>query len=392
MAPGGFTAGQFTLLSSMTAPNDLTVVFHYSKAFPGLPYVLAEKNGCIAAPSYLAKVAAGQTTATPIGAGPFKVASFYPGVSISLVKNTNYFAGAPYLDGLKFVYIDSGGTNTYQAFQSGQIQAFETTSYAVQAMAKSGGFPMFSQFQAGGNGFELNALPGKPFSNAGLKVAVQDAVDANLQEINTGLFNGTATMSPYVFPKGTGLNSTDVPVPKESLAAEQQAVTAAKAALHWNGTLMIMCGNSPSAANEPTALEAILKPLGIDFTVSLVSTAQEINAINITHTGYDIACFGNGIGDFFPYISLNQFYSSAVAGPQIGYANPQMDALIAELETDATVSAEDQTLAKVQKLWFQTVPYLPVAPGNDALISVSNLHGLVHSDTVSTFFDKAWLS
>jgi peptide/nickel transport system substrate-binding protein len=380
--PASLTAGEFASLTSMTTPNDLTVVFHYSTSFPALPIVLAQKNGAIAAPSFLNKVAAGNVTATPIGAGPFMVQSFTPGVSLSLVANPHYFLGKPYLDGLKFVYIP-GGPATYQAFQTGQLQSALLTDYNSADMAKSAGVPTYTELQPGGNIFVLNETAGQPFSNQGLRQAVQAAIDANLQEINTGLFNGAGKMSALLFPKGTTLYAP-APVPKMTLAAEQAAVQSAKTALNWDGTLRLMCGNAPSVANEPTALEAILKPLGLNFTVNLVSTPQSINIVNVTHA-FDIGCYGRGIGNQ-PTLTMYQYVSV------LGYDNPQMTSLINQLSSETTLSAQQKTLVAIQKLWFDTVPFIVLAPGDDTVISASNLHGIIHSSQCAAFFDKAWLS
>ena len=47
----------------------------------------------------------------PVGAGPFKIDSYKTKDSITMLKNADYFGGAPYLDGLKFVnsIADAGG-------------------------------------------------------------------------------------------------------------------------------------------------------------------------------------------------------------------------------------------------------------------------------------------
>ena len=78
------------------------------------------------------------------------VSSFQPGVAISLVRNPNYWAGKAYLDGLKFTYIP-GGPATYQAFQTGQLQAAELIDYPSAAEAKSAGVSEYVELQPGGN-------------------------------------------------------------------------------------------------------------------------------------------------------------------------------------------------------------------------------------------------
>jgi peptide/nickel transport system substrate-binding protein len=386
--PVSITYPDWTLLQSMTSPNPETVVFTFKQGYPEFPFVLSQKNGAIAAPSYLAAYAS-NPQATPIGAGPFKVQNFQPGVSLTVVPNTNYWAGAPYLSQLKFVWIP-GGPATYQAFQTGQLQAALLIDYPSIGQAKSANVASWHEVSESGTTFNINQLPGHPFSDQGLRQAVESAIDQNLQTVNAGLFQNTGTMSPYEWVPGEPYYNK-VKVPKESLTQEEAQVKSAETSENWNGSLNLLCSNAPSAANEPTAVEAILKPLGLNFNVSLVATAQEINILNVTHQ-YDIACFGQGVNTEAPWITMNQFLSSAVAAPRYGYNNPQMDALLNTLRGENSVSAEKATIGKIQQLWFKTVPFIPVAPGDDTTISASNLHGLIHSSQGTTYFDKAWLS
>ena len=56
---------------------------------------------------------------------------------------------------------------------------------------------------------------------------MEAAIDANLQTINTGLWQGTGKMSPYLFAPGTPFYAK-VPIPKMTLDQEKAAVTAAE--------------------------------------------------------------------------------------------------------------------------------------------------------------------
>lgn len=59
----------------------------------------------------------------PVCTGPFKVESFDPGVSISLVRNENYWDGEVVLDGVECKYVADADTLSL-AFQNKEIDAF----------------------------------------------------------------------------------------------------------------------------------------------------------------------------------------------------------------------------------------------------------------------------
>jgi peptide/nickel transport system substrate-binding protein len=88
-------------IASMRAVDDFTVEFTLAQPNNQFGLMFTENSmGFI--PSPTAKEAAGDAFATkPVGAGPFKVESFTPGVEVVLTKNPDYkFAdeGLPYLD------------------------------------------------------------------------------------------------------------------------------------------------------------------------------------------------------------------------------------------------------------------------------------------------------
>lgn len=94
-------AGDARRIESMTAVDDFTVEFTLTA--PNNQFgLMFTQNSMGLIPSPTAKEAAGEDFATrPVGAGPFSVETFTPGVRVVLAKNPDYkFAsdGLPYLD------------------------------------------------------------------------------------------------------------------------------------------------------------------------------------------------------------------------------------------------------------------------------------------------------
>ncbi|MCU1504796.1 MAG: putative Extracellular solute-binding protein [Ilumatobacteraceae bacterium] len=123
--------GNLPAISSVTAPDDSTVVFTLAAADAPFPQLLT------IVPIW--KPTAGLTqTSLPVGTGPFMFASWQPNVATKLVRNPNYAkkdaAGnqLPYLDGIDVTAVTSGDTRV-NAIQSNQDDLAMSTDPLVTA-------------------------------------------------------------------------------------------------------------------------------------------------------------------------------------------------------------------------------------------------------------------
>ncbi|MCX8125562.1 MAG: ABC transporter substrate-binding protein [Dehalococcoidia bacterium] len=96
-------AGAFPAYQRSEKVNDLTVKVYLSRPQPSFLANLAGGYSVFVAPQAGDKF---QSTDFLIGTGPFKFKSYTSGVSLSFVKNTEYFKkGLPYLDGVNYYII-----------------------------------------------------------------------------------------------------------------------------------------------------------------------------------------------------------------------------------------------------------------------------------------------
>ena len=104
-----------------------------------LPEILADTSTLHIAPKESLtpgqqKMAGG---APPPGTGPFKFKAWIPGQEYEVVRNENYWGGAPYLDGVRFrVIIES--TSRAAAVQAGDIDVTERLGPSFVQRIKSG--------------------------------------------------------------------------------------------------------------------------------------------------------------------------------------------------------------------------------------------------------------
>ena len=142
MNPANGAAGQGQLAGNV---RDAVALDNYTVKFisPGprglLPEILADSPTLHIAPRE--SVAPGQQkmigSNPPPGTGPFKFKAWIPGQEYEVVRNNDYWGGAPYLDGIRFrVIIES--TSRAAAVQAGDLDVTERLGPSFVQRIKSG--------------------------------------------------------------------------------------------------------------------------------------------------------------------------------------------------------------------------------------------------------------
>lgn len=110
---------RFSTVTDISAPDDSTVVFTVSQPTPNLLSNLGAFKGMAVVQQ--ANVESGDIQTAPLGTGPFKLENYTSGTSIELVRNDDYWGGAPALDGVTYQFIPDS-TVALTNLQAGEIQ------------------------------------------------------------------------------------------------------------------------------------------------------------------------------------------------------------------------------------------------------------------------------
>jgi peptide/nickel transport system substrate-binding protein len=385
-------ADSLYFLQSVAAPDGpsgLRVTINLTAPSLTLGLALSINPGNIVAPATLAQFAAGKTSVTPIGAGPFTVASFVPGTQLTLQRNSTYWAGAAHLDQLKFVSI-SGGSGTLQAFQVGQLQAAVLFDPRPIKQAVDSNVPRINQYFNQAYQILLSQYGNSPFKNVKLRQAVAYAVIPSV--INERVFGSGAQASDALVSQGSAYYQPSVKGWKYDPAKARELVSAVKKQTGWNGDVTYLGEGTPDSSTFGVALASMLDPVGFHVKIRNDSNQDAFfNDLLVTHN-YDIAQYGNPFGDADLFEGLFQgLYSKAPDSPT-GYKNAQMDQALISLNDASSTAAIKSGLRKVNSIFLNTVPVVPVAGLNAIVIHQANVHGLYLSLEQIVYFDKAWIS
>jgi peptide/nickel transport system substrate-binding protein len=385
-------AVDFRFVKSMDTPDDHTVVFNLSKPYGNFQIALANR-AYIPAPSYVAKLQAGDANATPIGAGPFVVSSFRPGEDMTVTRSPTYWGPAPYLDSIHFISL-AGATTALQAFQAGQVQV--TPLQGDPQSVKQAETTHIPYFSAPGTpqGVLFDTKRGQLFNDVRLRQAVAMGVDPNLwnERVNQGLALATTDL----FPTSSRWHDASMKGPPYDPAKAKQLVSEVKAQTGWDGTVKYTFWNSPNNAAQLVALESMLDPLGFKVVSGALPDVNALISQVIVKQDYQMAQWG--VGPEFADANPFDFFSEFVygnAGNNYGfYSDPRMDAAIDHLQLDTTTAATKKDLATINQVWNETIPLAYFGGETDALVIYSpKLHGLIQGGYTSNVqFDTAWLS
>ena len=126
-------------VTSVTATDDMTVVYKLEAPNPTFPLGLSSQLGYVVGQAMIDAVKAGNANAKPIGTGPFIFQSWQPNDHFTATRNPNYWRqGLPYLDQITFKPIPdtiqrestlkTGGVDMMISTDPGTIKRFQDQS------------------------------------------------------------------------------------------------------------------------------------------------------------------------------------------------------------------------------------------------------------------------
>jgi peptide/nickel transport system substrate-binding protein len=389
------------LLKDVAATDALTVTVTLTEPWAGFEFALATEPGMVPSPTALKKCDATKApkecafSLKPVGAGPFVVQSFVPKEGIVMTRNTAYWGGQVYLDGLKFVNAsDGGGARTYDSFKTGGTQAAFLRAPDVVAQAKADKVAGYSIMNQMGSvirfnlGLAVQCAGGKPeptcigrpdgpgpvtTATKDLKVrqAVVAAIDPKV--INDRAFGGKGLTGTELIQSDFPWYPAGITPPKYDPDAAKRLVAEAKAG-GWDGKVRLLFQNS--AQNLGLALQTMLQAVGIDAQLDATKDTAGVVAQYLTGRDFDIVGTGTSISpDDGGAVQLAQNFASTSASNVTGFKSAVADAAFKELRGAATDAQKTAAYKKTEEY----------------IIWTPKVHGIVGTMKSTILLDKAWM-
>ena len=407
------------LVKSIDVVDALTVKITLSESWPSFPYALASEASLIPSPASIKKCDATkdvrqcETNLKPVGAGPFKIGEFKPNDSITMVKNPDYFRGAPYLDGVTFVnsFNDAGGDKTWSALSTGTINVAFLRDPAAVAAAHEKKFEGVTTFQQGGGillinqGVSVSCVAGAPAplcvgkpdgslatnpptKDPKIRQAIAAAVDPKV--INDRGYQGKGLVGNQLFQSDFRWYS-DVPGPKLDVELAKKLVNEAKAA-GWDGKLRLLYNNSPTAAAIGLAVQTMLQNVGITATLDTSKATNDQVAQVTVLRDFDVTGWGLAIPpDDGALWALTQNFNSTSPSNRIGFKSTVVDQALKDIRVAKTDDEKKAAYKKISEVMTAEVPALPFAKLEEFIAWAPTVKGVVQTHRGGIYLDKAWI-
>lgn len=302
----------FAAVDRVEAVDGLTVRFVSKRQNPGLLVDLV-------AVGILPEGSGEEATSAPVGTGPFRVATAYPGEGdLRLDAFANYFGGAPKIDGIDVRVIPDAATRA-ASIESGEVDLVVNPGLAPDALAR---FPRV--VEAPGGGVQFVVLNTEKLADPRVRQALALAVDR--QQIVSTLLGGRAQLASTPLPPGHWA----------ALEIPQAPYDPDMARRMLGGTLRVELMILPTTADRDLAavLQEFWRAVGVETTI--VPAERAVFAERLANGDFVAAIHRFTGGNQFTTIFKGAFHSRSIhdrAGTQgelnyARYADPEFDALV----------------------------------------------------------------
>jgi peptide/nickel transport system substrate-binding protein len=376
-------------IKSIKADGDDTVVFSLGE--PWAPFL---SDISVFANAILPKHYGGKSEkaffASPVGTGPWLLDNWKPDSNITLTANPHYWqSGKPYLDSVAISYVSDQNQQMLQ-LTGNQVQLIDNVPPSNLASLKGRSGVEVTQYPA----WEVDLLVFNEqvpqFKDVHVRRAIAQAIDTDKLVAATSF--GTAKPGRQLFPPSLQYSDSHTPVLKYDVSAAK-AELAKSAYPHGFSTKLLISGGVEKWSEFAQIIQAALKPLGIDVTITSLDHA----AFETTFQKYDYDMFIdyaiNDISDVDEMASFNLDYANGGSKSYwSSYNNPKVTKLIEQAESEFDSAKRAKYYAQIQAIVAQDVPAVPLDYPPYIYAYSSNVNGFAVNPGGAYRLEDVWLT
>lgn len=353
-------------VESITCPSDTQVVFHMKQVDSRFLSVLAY-NGVYILPRHVYE---GQdwmgddSMQTPVGTGPFKFESWEKGVSITLVRNEDFFLGpdVPYLD--KFIYSYISDANTaMQTFYNGELDILGvfTPASELDNLLSNDELENYKTIYPS-RFYICFDMTREPYNDLNFRLAVAHATNSD-DIVNRAMGRIGLKATTYITPLYSWACNTDAEaaVPAYDLELAKQYMEKTGLTKDADGYYLHLELDTYNYEPFPDMAQVIknqLAEIGIDVKINMQEYAAWDEKV-AQQKDFDATLYGGyqgpdaaAIADFVGTNGLFNFGS---------YSNAEVDALLAQGAQQPTFELRAPFYKDAQKILAEEVPYILIS-------------------------------
>ncbi|WP_232688861.1 ABC transporter substrate-binding protein [Halobacterium zhouii] len=374
-------------------PDDYTVTLNFTHAMaPALVYLTRGpgRAATIVCKEAIEKMGADQYGITPVGTGPFEVASHSIGSKLKLDAFDDYFGtdengkSLPYLDGIDIKPIPEAAT-LVSALQSGDIDFANLVPLQnVSQVDSASGVNALRAPGINWYGFAMNQRR-EPFGDVKVRKGIAKVID-NQAYIDTAFF-GNATVARGPINKGTNwVYREDKPDTQAYDRKEGKRLLEEAGASSASFSIL----TTSSSLRSAKALRQQLNAAGLDVTIEQVTSSTYWNRYQ--KGNYDATISGS-VGDPDPDQSLYNFYrlpSKDGVWNWVDYQDQDVHNWLEEQRRELDREKRAETLQRIEDRLIEEVPHAYLMHQDDIAGKNDSVKGFTHIPFLRNFH-QVWL-
>lgn len=364
-SPSAFFLGP---LERAEAIDPLTVAYHFTEPF--VPVWVGLTLGYSAPISRAAAEAAGdQYGRQPVGAGPFRLASWSTDRGMRLERNADYtpVAAPPRIEAVEFFHYPEDSTRL-AAFETGEINAIYTGgSVPLDAVSRLRGNPDAQVLERPAQ--MMRALvfnqQREPFNNPDVRKAFAHAVD--LERLIAFALDGNAVAATS--PISSAIPGYSPATAEQGFGYDPDAARQllADAGLAEGLSVTLVTNDTPVIRRTAEIIQAQLAEIGVEVVIETLPIAQWSAVTTNGDQDMVISTYSYTDADIvFPVLHTSGALNRAF------HENAELDAMIEEQRVTADDAARQEILDQIQELVVSQAYWKPLfEPLNFAVVATN---------------------
>ncbi len=309
----------------------------------------------------------------PVGCGPFKFKAWNKGTDVRLVKNEDFFGGAPYLDELVYTIIPDNNT-AYQAWKNGEVDEISSATVPtsdLQTLIDSNEYLLVQQEWPSPYYVTFNMKEG-PFSNKLVRQAAAYGIDRDV--VSQKAFNGFKPAQEYYISNiykdahNEDAKEPDCDKDKAMKLLEDAGYKKNADGIYFSTELTIFEGFEDMAE----VIIAELKTIGIECKLNVIEyTVWEEKVW--TNQEYDFTAVAGFQG---PDVlgSLRRWTKDGTVNVN-GWSHPEIEKIVTKVLACGDQDQINQYMKDIQVYLADEVTILPMVSYVDHSLFNKNIHG-----------------
>ncbi|EDK33353.1 ABC transporter substrate-binding protein [Clostridium kluyveri] len=382
-------ADTFKVIKTINTPDEYTVQFVLSNAFPQFLATLATNYGSIVNPKVMSHEQNGDKAQNYLashtdGSGAYELTEWKKGAYIHLGLNPNY-SKKPVLKDVYFKLVADASSARLE-LEKGDVDIAEGIDIdQIDKLKSNENISIVKKSSLLVEYVYLNCTKGNAaLQNPKVRQAISYAVDYD--SIISKVMNGYASSIASPVPKGLwGYNASAFKYTKNTDKAKSLLKEAGVSNLQLT---LLYSDRFPNWEQEALILQSNLKDIGITLNLNKVAYATMRDMLDSGKFDLSLGVWSPDYAD--PFMFMNYWFDSnnqGLAGNRAFYVNSTVDTLVREAASITDKSQRENLYNQAQKIVIEEAPYVYLYQKDFVIPMNKNVKGFVYNPMLEGIYN-----